>query len=446
MHESASPLQIANAQYLIYPPFIAMIKFLIVAGNMAKLIIIGGGFAGVNAAQALRKAPIDILLLDRTNHHVFQPLLYQVATAALSIGNITSPLREIFENQVNTTVLMENVTHIHRDRKLVETSEGKVFSYDYLIVAPGARHSYFGHEEWGQYALGLKTVADASKIRERILMAFEIAERTEDPELARKYLNFAIIGGGPTGVEMAGSIAEFAHRTLLKNFRHIDPEQSKIYLIEGEGQLLPSYPKHLADIALRNLEQLGVTVILNKHVTNVNEDGIHIEEEFLNIPTIIWAAGNQASPLLKTLDTPLDKQGRVVVNPDLSIPNDPNVFVVGDAAACKDEHGRMLPAIAPVAIQQARYVAKIIKKQIKPGKRQAFRYFDKGMIATIGRGRAVALLRKLQFSGLIAWLIWGFVHILYLISFKNRILVMTQWAFLYFTENRPDRIINHPIE
>ncbi len=413
---------------------------------MAKLIIIGGGFAGVNAAQALRKAPIDILLLDRTNHHVFQPLLYQVATAALSIGNITSPLREIFERQSNVTVLMENVTHIHRDKKLVETSEGKLFSYDYLIVAPGARHSYFGHAEWEQYALGLKTVVDASNIRERILMAFEIAERTKDPETAKRYLNFAIIGGGPTGVEMAGSIAEFAHRTLVKNFRHINPANSKIYLIEGEEQLLPSYPKHLADIALKDLEQLGVTVILKKHVTNVTKEGIYLGEELLNIPTIIWAAGNQASPLLKTLDTPLDKQGRAIVNPDLSIPSDPNVFVVGDAAACQDENGHMLPAIAPVAIQQARFVAKIIKNQIEPEKRQAFRYFDKGMIATIGRGRAVALLRKLQFSGFIAWLIWGFVHILYLISFKNRVLVMTQWAFWYFTENRPDRIINHPIK
>ncbi len=412
---------------------------------MVKVIIIGGGFAGLNAAQALKRAPVDILLLDRTNHHVFQPLLYQVATAALSVSNIASPIREILREQKNTTVIMANVERIDKEEQKVYTKEESFF-YDYLIVAPGTRHYYFGHDQWEVYASGLKTVADAIRIREQILLAFEKAERCEDPKEAQQYLQFAIIGAGPTGVEMAGSIAEFAHRTLFKNFRRINPATSKIYLLEGANQVLPSYPPHLAQKAYDNLKDLGVEVLLNTFVTDLSAKGISMGDKFLATPNIIWAAGNQASPLLKTLDVPLDKQGRVIVNPDLTIPHDSRVFVIGDAACFLDAQGQPLAGIAPVAIQQGRYVAKIIKKNILPQQRKPFIYFDKGTIATIGKGKAVAIIGKLQFSGFIAWLIWCFVHILYLISFRHRLLILMQWIFLYLLGRRQGRVITRPID
>ncbi len=413
---------------------------------MVKVIIIGGGFAGINVAQALKRVPVDILLLDRTNHHVFQPLLYQVATAALSVGDIASPIREILRNQSNVEVLMAEVERINKAEQKVYTADGKNFFYDFLVVAPGARHSYFGHDQWESIAPGLKTIDDAVRIREQILLAFEKAERCDNPQQAQNYLRFAIIGGGPTGVEMAGSIAEFAHRTLFKNFRHINPATSKIYLIEGANQLLPSFPPQLAQKAYDDLKQLGVEVLLNTFVTNVSAEGIYIGSEFLPVPNIIWAAGNQASSLLKTLDTLLDKQGRVIVNSDLTIPHYSNVFVIGDAAHCLDVQGQPLPAIAPVAIQEGRYVAKIIKKKIPAEQRKPFVYFDKGTIATIGRGKAVAVLRKLKFSGFIAWLIWCFIHILYLVSFRHRLLVMVQWIFLYSLGRRQSRVITRPID
>lgn len=408
---------------------------------MVKVIVIGGGFGGLNATQALKGAPLDILLVDRTNHHVFQPLLYQVATAALSVSNIASPLREILRGQANVEVLMEEVNRIDKIEQKVYTKDGKSFFFDFLIVAPGSRHSYFGHDQWENFAPGLKTVEDSERIRERILLAFEKAERCEDPQEAQKYLCFAIVGAGPTGVEMAGSIAEFAHRTLFKDFRHINPATSKIYLIEGTNQILPSFPSHLAEKAQKDLAKLGVDILLNTFVTNVTSEGIYIGDQFLAAPTVIWAAGNQASSLLKTLHVPLDKQGRVIVNADLTIPQYPNIFVIGDAASCLDAKGQFLPGIAPVAIQQGRYVAKIIKKNISFNKRKPFTYFDKGTIATIGRGEAVAMIRKLQFSGLMAWLIWCFVHILYIVSFRNRLLIMMQWIFLYLLGRRQGRVI-----
>lgn len=408
---------------------------------MVKVIIIGGGFGGLNAAQALKGTDLSILLLDRTNHHVFQPLLYQVATAALSVSNIASPIREILKGQSNIEVLMENVERIDKVEQKVYTSDGKNFFYDFLIVAPGTRHSYFGHDHWEVFAPGLKTIADGVRIREQILLAFEKAERCENPEEAQKYLRFVIVGAGPTGVEMAGSIAEFAHRTLFKNFRYINPATSKIYLIEGACQVLPSFPPHLAEKAQKNLEKLGVDILLNALVTNVTAEGIYIGDQFLPTFNVIWAAGNQASPLLKTLDVPLDKQGRVVVNPDLTIPDYSNVFVIGDGACCLDSQGQTLAGIAPVAIQQGRYVAKMIKNHLSPQQRKPFVYFDKGTIATIGRGKAVAMIRKLQFSGFVAWIIWCFVHVLYLISFRNRILVLMQWIFLYTLGRRQSRVI-----
>lgn len=413
---------------------------------MVKVIIIGGGFGGINVAQALKKAPFDILLLDRTNHHVFQPLLYQVATAALSVDNIASPIREILRGQRNTEVLMAHVNRIDKVEQKVYAAGHESFFYDFLVVAPGARHSYFGHSQWETFAPGLKTIEDALRIREQILLAFEKAELCEDPKQAQQYLRFAIVGAGPTGVEMAGSIAEFAHRTLFKNFCHINPASSEIYLIEGASQVLPTFPPALAQKAHADLQKLGVNILLNTCVTNVTADGIYMGDQFLATPNIIWAAGNQASSLLKSLDTPLDKQGRVIVNPDLTIPHYPNVFVIGDAAACLDPQGQPLPAIAPAAIQQGRYVANIIKKNLSPDQRKPFAYFDKGTIATIGGGKAVAVIRKLKFSGFIAWLIWCFVHILYLVSFRYRLLVMTQWIFLYLLGRRQGRVITESVD
>jgi NADH:ubiquinone reductase (H+-translocating) len=413
---------------------------------MVKVVIIGGGFGGLNAAKALKGARLDILLLDRTNHHVFQPLLYQVATAALSVSNIASPIREILRNQTNVEVLMEDVVQISKKEQKVYTANGDYFFYDFLIVAPGSRHSYFGHDQWETFAPGLKTIADSERIRDLILLAFEKAERCTNPQDAQRYLRFAIVGAGPTGVEMAGSIAEFAHRTLFKNFRHINPATSKIYLIEGASQVLPGYPPHLGEKANQDLKNLGVEIFLKTFVTNVTAEGIHMGDQFLPVSNIIWAAGNQASHLLKTLDIPLDKQGRAIVNPDLTIPDYPNVFVIGDAAYCLDPEGEPLPGMAAVAIQQGRYVAKIIKKNLSPAQRKPFVYFDKGTVAAIGGTKAVAMIRKWQFSGPLAWLIWCFIHILYLVSFRDRLLVMMQWFFLYLFGRRQARVISQPFD
>lgn len=409
-----------------------------------KVIIIGGGFGGLNAAKALRKAPIDILLIDKSNHHLFQPLLYQVATSALSSSNIAVPIREVLADQTNTEVLLADIAKINKEKKQVSTLNGDTFSYDYLILAPGASHSYFGHREWEQWAPGLKTLSDAITIRDKILLSYERAERSKDKNEVEKFMCFVIVGGGPTGVEMAGAIAEMAHRSLRNNFRNIKPEQSKIYLIEALGQVLPPFPASLAEKAKEDLEKLGVTVMLNTFVTNVTSEGVWIGDKLIETPNVIWAAGNQASPLLKTLDTPLDRYKRVFVNKDLSIPDHPEIFVIGDAA-CSFHDGMPLPAVASVAIQQGRYVGKIIKDQIPIDQRQPFVHFDKGMMATIGKAKAVAVTGKLKLSGYLAWLAWSFVHIFYLISFSNRLLVMIQWIFLYFTNQRRVRLITHHV-
>lgn len=411
-----------------------------------KVVIIGGGFGGLNAALALKKAEVDILLIDRTNHHLFQPLLYQVASAALSPADIATPIRAILRNSPNTSVIMGDVVRIDKKNKQVTTQEKGVFDYDYLIVATGSRHAYFGNEQWEKAAPGLKTIPDAINIRERILIAFEHAEICENPADTDKFLTFVIIGGGPTGVEMAGAIAEIANRSLYKNFRKIDPSHSHILLIEGTAQVLPGYPERLAKIAQKDLERLGVTVMTNTFVTNVTQEGISIGDRFIECATTIWAAGNQASPLLKTLDVPLDRQGRLIVAPDLSVPGSPDVFVIGDAAHSTTAQGKVLPGIAPVAIQQGKYVANLIKNQISQETRKPFRYFDKGMLATIGKTRAVGVLRKVQFSGFLAWMAWSAVHIFYLISFRNRLIVAVGWLFLYLSGGRTVRLITRSIE
>ncbi|MDB6081916.1 MAG: Pyridine nucleotide-disulfide oxidoreductase [Chlamydiia bacterium] len=411
-----------------------------------KVIIIGGGFAGLNAAKALNKAEVDLLLLDKSNHHLFQPLLYQVATAALSADNIASPLRKILKNQKNTSVFLADIASIDKHKKEVIAANGDRFSYNFLIVAPGARHSYFGNNQWEALAPGLKTVSDALNIRERILLSYERAERAENCEKAARFLRFIIIGGGPTGVEMAGAIAEIATQSLTKNFRHIQPEQTKIYLIEGESHVLPTFPKKLSIRAQQDLEKLGVEVLVKTLVTQVTPDGVWLGDKFIESPNIIWAAGTQASPLIGSLDTPLDRCGRAIVNPDLSIPGHPEIFVIGDAAHCIDKKKKKpLPGVASVAIQQGRYVARIIAHNTPPEKRKAFAYFDKGIMATVGKAKAVAAVGKLKISGYLAWLAWCFVHIFYLVSFTNRLLVLFHWLYLYIFNKRRIRLIIRPV-
>lgn len=409
-----------------------------------KIVVIGGGFGGLNAAKVLGKGDAEVFLIDRTNHHLFQPLLYQVAGAALSPNNVAVPIREELRSYENITVLMADVVAIDTEKHLVLTSTEDSYPYDFLIVATGARHSYFGRDEWEKYAPGLKTITDAIRIRENILWTFERAEKCLNPIEAEMLLRFVIIGGGPTGVEMAGAIAEIAHKSLFENFRHIKPEQAQIFLIEGSSQILPSYPIHLADRAQKDLIKLGVHVLINTKVTDIVLEGVYAGEHFIPASTIIWAAGNQASPMLKSLNVPLDKQGRVIVEPDLSIPGHSDVFVIGDAAHVEDAKGQLLPGTAPVAMQQGRYVAKNLNKNIQPGKRLPFKYHDKGSMATIGQSKAVAVVGRFQFAGLFAWLAWGAIHILYLISFRNRIIVLFQWFLLYLTGDRNARLITRP--
>ncbi|MBY0528895.1 MAG: NAD(P)/FAD-dependent oxidoreductase [Rhabdochlamydiaceae bacterium] len=411
-----------------------------------KVVIIGGGFGGLNVATSLKKAKIDLLMIDKLNHHLFQPLLYEVATAALSPGEIATPLREILSTQENTTVIMGEVVHIDTSKKQLTLANGDLIGFDYLIIAVGARHSYFGNDQWEPFAPGLKTINDAVKIREKILTSFEKAERIDSITEAAKYLNFVVIGGGPTGVEMAGAIGEIAHQTLFRNFRRIKPEKTKIYLVEAFPNILPSYPERLSQHARKDLEELGVKVITGKKVTNINEEGVQVEDIFLASKNIIWAAGNQASALLKTLGAPLDRAGRVMVTADLSIPDHPNIFVIGDAACVLGKDGKPLPAIAPAAIQEGRYVAQIIKKAIPKDQRKPFAYFDKGSMATIGKAKAIVSIGKLQFTGFFAWLTWAFIHILYLIGFRNRVGVMLEWLSVMFSGQRGVRLITNPLD
>lgn len=414
-------------------------------GERKKVIIIGGGFGGLNAAKTLKRADVDVLLIDKTNHHLFQPLLYQVATAALSPADIAVPIREVLSNQKNASVLLANIISIDKEKREVVSQNGDAYSYDYLILAPGSTHSYFNHDEWEKDAPGLKTLNDALKIRERIILSYERAERCNDPAEALRFMRFIIVGGGPTGVEMAGAIAEIARQTLVKNFRNIKPEQTKIYLIEGGNEVLSGYPKKLTDKAKADLEKMGVEVMLNTRVTRVTSDGVWMGEHFLESPNIIWAAGNETSNLIKSLNTATDRAGRAMVGPDLTIPGYPNIFVIGDAAHVLDKEGNLVPGIAPAAIQEGKYVATLIRYNTPADDRRPFVYFNKGMMATIGKAKAVAVTGKLQLSGYIAWLAWCFVHIAFLISFSNKMLVMIQWFYLYAINRRRARIITNPI-
>ena len=416
------------------------------------VVILGGGFAGLYAAKALKRAPVHITLIDRSNHHVFQPLLYEVATAALSPAEIAAPIRKVLSRQRNASVIMGEAASIDVKRRIVKLTDGEI-SYDWLIVATGATHSYFGRDDWAEYAPGLKSLDDATEIRRRFLLAFEEAEREADEASRRAKLTFVIVGGGPTGVEMAGTMAELARRSIPRDFRMIDTRTAKVILVEADDRLLNTYPPDLAERARRDLEKMGVDVRFNHRVTEIDKDGVMIggpDGERINAENIIWAAGVKASALGATLGAEVDHAGRVIVAPDLTIPDHPEVFVAGDLAAAKDARsGAPVPGIAPAAIQMGKYVGKIIARETRtPGgaptraaSRSPFHYLDKGQLATIGRARAVGVIFGMKVAGWLAWMLWAGVHIMYLIGFRNRLIVMLQWAWAYLIFQRGARLI-----
>ncbi len=416
--------------------------------SIPRVVVVGAGFGGLNAARALARAPVQVTVIDRKNFHTFQPLLYQVATAGLSPGEIASPIRSILSGYKNIEVLMAEVTGFDLERRIVQTPD-LALPYDYLIVAAGASHAYFGHDDWEPFAPGLKTIEDALEIRRRVLLAFELAEKQAIAGETGVPLNFIVVGAGPTGVELAGTLAEISRHALAHEFHSIDPKRTHILLLEGGPRVLPAYPDDLSRSAQEQLQRLGVEVRTSTMVTKVEPGAVRIGENRLQAAVVLWAAGVAASPLGKKLGAPIDRAGRVLVNTDLSLPNHPEVFVIGDLASLKDEHGKMLPGVAPVAMQQGRFVAKLIRQEVEARTnrghgnfaRPTFHYWDKGSLATIGRAAAVAEFGKIHISGFVAWLAWLFVHILFLIGFRNRLLVFIQWAWSYFTYERGARLI-----
>jgi NADH:ubiquinone reductase (H+-translocating) len=414
-----------------------------------RVAIVGGGFGGLSAALRLKRAPVEVTLIDRCNYHLFQPLLYQVATGALSPANIASPLRNVLRNQKNTRVLLGEAIGIDVAKRRVILSDGMV-DYDTLVIATGSSHQYFGHDEWAQFAPGLKTVEDATYMRRRILLAFEAAERERNPEKLRAWMTFVIAGAGPTGVELAGTLGEIANDTLRHDFRNIDPSKARIILVEGADRVLPPYPAKLSAAAKRMLERLSVTVRTGALVTDVTKESVTIRagdaSETIPTRTVLWAAGVLASPLGRILldetGAKLDKAGRVIVEPDLTVPGHSEIFVIGDLSNFSHQTGKPLPGVAQPAIQEGRYVANAIVARLRGGKKPpAFHYWDKGNLATIGRAAAVADLNWLRLSGLSAWLIWLFVHLINIVEFKNRLLVLVQWGGLYITYDRAARLI-----
>jgi NADH:ubiquinone reductase (H+-translocating) len=412
-----------------------------------RVVIVGAGFAGLTAARRIARLPVQVTVVDRKNHHTFQPLLYQVATAGLSPGEIAAPIRWILRAHSNIEVLLEEVVDFKLEQKKVITKE-QVLDYDSLVIASGATHAYFGHQEWEPLAPGLKTIEDALEIRRRVLLAFELAERQNDRQnehqsttanndaQSESPLQFVVIGGGPTGVELAGTLAEIARHAMNREFRNIDPKQTRILLIEGSPRVLGAFSEDLSRKAEAQLQRLGVEVRTSHVVTRIEPGAVWVGEERISAPVVLWAAGVAASPLGRKLGVPVDRAGRVLVQPDLSTPGHPEVFVVGDLAALQDENGKMLPGVAPVAIQQGDWVAETIARDLEHQPRRNFRYHDKGSLATIGRASAVAQFGKFELSGYFAWLAWLFVHILFLIGFRNRLLVMIQWAWSYLTYER----------
>ena len=406
-----------------------------------RVLVVGGGFGGLYAARTLRRQPVAVTVVDRRNHHLFQPLLYQVASAALSPGDIASPIRWILRRQRNVEVLLGEVSRFDLARGIAMLSDGGEIPYDYAIVAAGTTHAYFGHDEWEADAPGLKSLEDALEIRRRVLLAFERAEREPDAEKRRALLTFVIVGGGPTGVELAGALAEIAHHSLARDFRRFDPGSASIVLLEGGPSLLATFPEPLREAAQRDLKQLGVDVRTGTIVTDISRGHVQAGTLAIAAETILWAAGVAASPLGASLGAPVDRAGRVLVNPDLTLPGHPNVFVIGDLAVLNGADGKPLPGVAQVAIQMGAHAARNIVRAVEGQPMRPFHYRDYGNVATIGRAKAVADFHWLQLKGLIGWLAWLMIHLVKLIGFRNRILVMVQWAWAYFSYQRAVRLI-----
>lgn len=406
-----------------------------------KVVIVGGGFGGLWAANALANKPLEVMLIDRKNHHVFQPLLYQVATAVLSPGEIAQPLRRMLHNAKNVEVILGEVVGFDTVNNALQLEDGSEIGFDYLIVAAGARHSYFGNDVWESSAPGLKTLEDALEMRRRVLLAFELAERNAYLTGEQRLLNFVIVGGGPTGVELAGAVADIARQALAKDFKAIDTRKARVMLFEGSDRVLGTFAKDLSDSAKSQLEDLGVEVRLNSFVTDIEPGKVKVGEDWIECDVVLWATGVAASPLGKQLGVATDKAGRVFVEPDLSIPGHKNIFVIGDMASIKQENGEPVPGVSPAAMQMGRTTAKNILADLKGKDRPSFRYVDKGSMATIGRSKAIAHLAGMKFKGFIAWMMWLFLHVFFLIGFRNRIIVMLEWFWAYLTRERSARLI-----
>lgn len=406
-----------------------------------RVVIIGGGFGGLTVARALKRHPVDITVVDRRNHHLFQPLLYQVAGAALSPGDIAEPIRSLLADQPNTRVLLGDVSSVDTDTNRLRLKRGGVVDYDILVVAAGMTNSWFGHADWEGIAPGLKTLDDALEVRRRILLAYERAEWSEDPEERTRLLTFVVVGAGPTGVELAGALREIASHTLRRDFRTIHPEEARVILVEGSERVLGGFGDQLAAKALRHLDKVGVEVMLHKRVSAMDARGVDLGDERIEAATVLWAAGVAAAPLSATIGTPTDRMGRLHVEPDLSLPGHPNVFVIGDIAHFSHGRDGPLPGVAQVAMQMGKHVARSLANDRRGVPRTQFKYMDLGSMATIGRRRAVAKMFGLQFGGLLAWLAWLFVHLIALVGFRNRIVVLTQWAWNYVTFERNSRLI-----
>jgi NADH dehydrogenase len=411
------------------------------AKSSPKVVIVGGGFGGLSAAKELAGKGVSVTLVDRTNHHLFQPLLYQVATAGVSPADIAQPIRHILRDAKNIEVLLGEVEWIDCDSKQIQTTDSVGYAYDYLILAAGAWHSYFGHDEWETFAPGLKSLEDAIELRRRILSAFEVAEMSHSEEDRRAALTFTIVGAGPTGVEMAGAIAELAHKTLAEDFRRIDSRSARILLLDGAPHILPSFPEDLSRSALAQLKSMGVEVHTGAIVKDVSNRGVTVNGEFVPSRTVVWAAGNAAAPIAKSFGAQTDRAGRIVVNEDLSVPGHPEIFAIGDMACFKHQTGQPLPGVSPVAMQMGRRASKNILLLIRGESPESFRYFDKGSMATIGRNKAVADLKFARLGGFLAWLSWLFVHLIFLVGLRNRLLVLFQWTWSYLTFGRGARLI-----
>jgi NADH dehydrogenase len=407
------------------------------------VVIVGAGFAGLRAARVLGRAPVRVTVLDRKNHHLFQPLLYQVATAALSPGDIAAPIRHVLRRQRNTEVLLADVRAIRPEERTVVLDRGAL-RYDRLLLATGAAHSYFGRPEWARVAPGLKTIEDALEIRRRLLGAFEMAEREGDAARREPWLTFVVVGAGPTGVELAGALAEIARRTLARDFRRFSPASARVLLLEAAPRVLPAFPPELSEKARRQLERLGVEVRTGAPVTAIDGEGVVASGERIPSRTVLWGAGVAASPLARSLGVPLDRAGRVLVAPDLSVPGRPEILVAGDLAAVVQD-GAPVPGVAPAALQMGEAAAENVLRDLRGEPRRPFRYRDKGLLATIGRASAVARIGRFRFGGVLAWLLWLFVHILFLVGFRNRVAVVLEWAWAYATFGRPVRLITGPV-